>query len=138
MFRIYGILSSSSSSCRFHPDVVVASSFGGAVAVSLMSAGWLDVPTVLLAPAQGKLASIQGTPAPRLGPKTSGIVVVHAPCDATISFADSFKLVDTAGRPEHCTLVTLRDPTGHKMKSFSVARIREWVASAQSLHQGNQ
>jgi hypothetical protein len=62
---------------RHHPDVVVGSSRGGAVAMNLK----IDVPLVLLCPAWrrwGKATTVK-----------PGTVILHSPADEVVPFADS-------------------------------------------------
>uniref|UniRef100_A0A6B2LPU9 Serine hydrolase FSH domain-containing protein n=1 Tax=Arcella intermedia TaxID=1963864 RepID=A0A6B2LPU9_9EUKA len=46
----------------FKPDVVVASSFGGAIAIECIKKGYWKGPTILLAPAQKLVAEKAGQP----------------------------------------------------------------------------
>lgn len=74
------------------PDVVVGSSWGGAVTGELVRRGRWSGPTVLLAPAVAKAgveveaitAALRAMPAP--------VVVVHDPTDDVVPFADSVAL----------------------------------------------
>lgn len=95
----------------FQPNVVVASSWGGAVAVQLIADGTWRGPTVLLAPAYGKLQGLMGTPLaqcleplrpssltpPPVGPPAPPrVVVVHSPRDRTIPYVHSEAMVAAA------------------------------------------
>jgi len=79
-------------------DVVVGSSFGGAVALELLLRGLWSGPTVLLCPAQALVARRARWPLPptltRL-PDALGsrVVVVHGRGDVTVPLADSEVLV---------------------------------------------
>lgn len=83
----------------FRPDVVVGSSFGGAVTVRLLARGDWRGPTVLLAPAAAKLGVRNELP------EGVAVTVVHATHDAIIARADCVALAAT-GTP---ALVTLRE-----------------------------
>jgi len=86
----------------FAPDVLVASSFGGAVAVELLQSGAWRGPTLLLAQAALKRDSGVRLPA--------GVLVwlVHGSDDALIDIADSRKLAGT-GDPESVRLIEVAD-----------------------------
>lgn len=75
----------------FKPDMVVGSSRGGAVAVALVEH---TGPMVLIAPAWKHYAI-----APRVTPAT---VVVHAPADDIVPFADSLDLLRAAPASTAC------------------------------------
>ena len=86
----------------FRPDVLVGSSFGGAVAVALLCAGRWRGPTLLLAQA-----------ALRLDPNASlpddiAVWLVHGTRDAVIDIDDSRKLAAT-GSPELVRLIEVDD-----------------------------
>jgi hypothetical protein len=83
------------------PDVVIGSSFGGAVAVRLLNEGVWRGPTVLIAPAQGKVGVDDSLP--------SGVrvVVLHGDADDVVPIAHSRDLVSGTG-PE----VELREIAG--------------------------
>ena len=86
----------------FGPDVVVGSSYGGAVAVALLARGAWRGPTVLLAPAAGRLDITD--PLPEGVPVT----VVHAARDAIIPREHSEALAAT-GSPDRVRLVVVDD-----------------------------
>ncbi len=73
---------------RGHPDVVVGSSRGGAVAMNIDSG---DTPLVLLCPAW----KTWGT-ATRVKP---GTIILHSRADETVPFADSEELARNSGLP---------------------------------------
>lgn len=73
------------------PKVVVASSFGGAIAVRLLHDGTWSGPTVLIAPAQARLGEDVALP---FG---SRVVVFHGEADDVIPVSDSRRLVAGAG-----------------------------------------
>jgi alpha-beta hydrolase superfamily lysophospholipase len=73
---------------RHRPDVVVGSSRGGAVAMSL---GRGDTPLVLLCPAWKKHGAARA-----VGPNTT---VLHSRADDVVPFADSEELVRNSGLP---------------------------------------
>ena len=73
---------------RGHPDVVVGSSRGGAVAMNINSA---DTPLVLLCPAWKTWgAATQVKP---------GTIILHSRADETVPFSDSEELVRNSGLP---------------------------------------
>lgn len=74
---------------RFRPDVLVGSSFGGAVAVALLERGLYRGPTLLLAQ-----AAVLYRPSVRL-PEGVRVVLVHAPLDEVVPFAGSRQLAAT-------------------------------------------
>ncbi len=75
-------------------DVVVASSFGGAVAVELLARGAWKGPTLLLCPAHRLVASRAWAASPALPGEASNVVVVHGTRDQTVPLDDSRALVD--------------------------------------------
>eukprot|EP00759_Apiculatamorpha_spiralis_P013232 PhF_6_TR19962/c0_g1_i1/m.29098 len=91
------------------PDVVVASSWGGAIAGYLIERElWLG-PTVLLAPAYSRLRrKIEGEAIPPNMPTPAHVQLYHAPRDDTINFSDSEALMATWG-PPRCELVSVDD-----------------------------
>jgi len=113
---------------RFEPDVVVGSSFGGAVAVALLQREQWSGPTLLLAQAalrQGLRARLPiGVP----------IRLVHAKGDDVVPVEDSRKLA-RSGTPEMVRLVEVEDD--HALHAFTndgrlVAAVRELAAEAAS------
>src|SRR5262245_41131964 len=73
---------------RHRPDVIVGSSRGGAVAMSLRTG---DVPLVLLCPAW-KRRGVARTVKP-------GTIILHSRADDVVPFADSEELVRNSGLP---------------------------------------
>lgn len=71
-----------------HPDVVVGSSRGGAVAMNIDSK---DTPLVLLCPAWKRWGT-----ATKVKPNT---IILHSRADDTVPFADSEELVKNSGLP---------------------------------------
>lgn len=94
---------------EFRPDLVVGSSFGGAVAVTLLERGVWRGPTVLLAPAAAKLGL------PNRLPEGVVVTVVHALQDAIIDAEDSRALAAT-GTPGLVQLVEVDDE--HRLQSL--------------------
>lgn len=97
---------------RFEPDVVVGSSFGGAVAVALLQREHWRGPTLLLAQAalrQGLRARLPG-----------GVPVwlVHAPADDVVPVADSRKLA-RSGTPGLVRLIEVEDD--HALHAFTTS-----------------
>lgn len=78
-------------------DVVVGSSFGGAVALALVRAGVWTGPTVLLCPAQARVAARAGQPCPSLDGVAAEVarrlVVIHGVPDDVVPIDDSRALV---------------------------------------------
>ena len=71
---------------RFRPDVLVGSSFGGAVAVALLERNLYRGPTLLLAQ-----AAVMYRASVRLPPNVR-VLLVHAPEDEVVPFAGSVQL----------------------------------------------
>ena len=102
-------------------DVVVASSFGAAVAGRCIETGVWCGPTLLLAPAGARVARLAGTPAPDLLRHAQGHVnVVHGMHDVTVPLADSAALVGT----RHCLLVVDDD---HRLRESFQRNAAQWV-----------
>jgi hypothetical protein len=93
----------------FAPDLIVGSSFGGAVAVTLMQRGIWKNPTVLLAPAAARLGL------PNWLPEGVVVTVVHARKDAIISREDCAGLAAT-GTPGLVRLEEVEDE--HRLQSL--------------------
>jgi hypothetical protein len=110
---------------RFEPDVLVASSFGGAVAVALLQREHWRGPTLLLAQAalrQGLRAKL---------PAGVPIWLVHARADDVVPIADSRKLA-RSGTPGLVRLIEVDDD--HALLDFTtnggLVRAVEEIASA--------
>lgn len=108
-------------------DVVVGSSFGGAIAVELLRAGHWRGPTVLLCPAYALVSRRSGRPVhPGFdglpSEATAHVLVVHGTKDETVPLEDSRRLVArTSAR-----LVTVDDD--HRLSATATAAsMREWV-----------
>jgi hypothetical protein len=78
---------------QHHPDVVVGSSRGGAVAMNVKS----DVPLVLLCPAWKRWGSARTV--------KPGTVILHSKADDVIPFSDSQELVRKSRLPESALIV---------------------------------
>ena len=76
---------------REAPDVVIGSSFGGAVAAALVQRGKWRGPTLLLAPALGHLGLERTLPA------GARVAIVHGTRDAVVPIDDSRELARNAG-----------------------------------------
>jgi hypothetical protein len=106
---------------RHGPDVVVGSSRGGAVAANMDSG---TTPLVLLCPAWKRWGS-------RSTVKT-GTLILHAPGDEVVPYADSEELIRNSGLPETALLSTgsehrLADPA-------SLAQLAAVLAHRASQH----
>jgi len=112
-------------------EAVVGSSFGGAIALELLSRGLWSGPTVLLCPAHALVAGRARLPVPpslaRLPDAvTSRIVVVHGLRDELVPVVDSQTLTDGS----RARLVLVDD--GHRLaKTATPSRLAEWIAMAQ-------
>ena len=113
------------SALRGHAiDVVVGSSYGGAVALELLRSGAWKGPTVLLCPAHRLVAARAGTSAekPSLG---AHVVVVHGARDTTVPLADSVELV----RSTKATLLQVDDD--HRLNQAATpSALFAWVSLA--------
>lgn len=94
---------------KIQPDVLVGSSFGGAIAVELLERGVFRGPTVLLAPAAAKLGIRN-----RL-PEGVAVTIVHGTGDIVIPLSDSQELAAT-GTPSLVRLVEVDDD--HRLQSL--------------------
>ncbi len=97
---------------RFRPDVLVGSSYGGAVVVALLARGLWRGPTVLLAPATRWFGA-----AARL-PGDVTVTVAHGVDDALVPLADSRALVEGTA-PARVRLVEVADE--HRLQSLVVS-----------------
>lgn len=112
---------------RFGPDVLVGSSFGGAVVVELMRRGVWRGATLLLAQAARKLA-----PTAALPPASSALLV-HGTRDAVVDPAHSRALAAT-GDPARVRLIEVDDD--HRLSATSAGeRLAELVREAYRLAQ---
>ena len=87
---------------RFGPDLLIGSSFGGAVAVALLARGCWKGPTLLLAP-----AAFRYDPSARLPPGVP-VTIIHGLRDTVIDIGDSRKLART-GTPALVRLFEVDD-----------------------------
>jgi predicted esterase len=107
------------------PDVLVGSSFGGAIAVDLLERGAWHGPTLLLAPAAHKLGRVQhlaaGVP----------VLVVHGTHDDVVPIEDSRALART-GTPSLVRLLEVDD--GHRLETLvETGRLAELVHGAAAI-----
>jgi pimeloyl-ACP methyl ester carboxylesterase len=116
-------------------DVVVGSSFGGAVALELLHRGAWRGPTVLLCPAHERVAErAWRAPSPGLAALSEvagGVVVVHGRADEIVPIEHSRRLVH-GSRAE---LVEVEDD--HRLtKTATSAALRSWIERAQAAQLG--
>lgn len=83
---------------RHHPDVIVGSSRGGAVAMNLKSG---STPLVLLCPAWKRWGTVRSV--------NPGTVILHSEADDVIPIAESRELVRASGLPESALIVVGHD-----------------------------
>ncbi len=116
-------------------DVVVGSSFGGAVAVELLARRHWSGPTVLLCPAHEKVAKLAALRVPALG-HASGTVVVHGLNDKTVPVAHARSLVRTA--PKNSALLVEVDDNHRLSASTNAQNFATWIQQARDLHHQQQ
>jgi hypothetical protein len=125
----------------FQPDVVVGSSFGGAIAAFLLLEGSFRGPALLLAPAYGimvrvcRLLGIQHLSRSKQGPSASSVLVVLGTGDKLITAPDTARLAaDLAAFGLVCRVVTVQDSHSLARMCRPVAGIREWIHTAIMFH----
>lgn len=107
------------------PDVVVGSSFGGALAVLLLGRGAWTGPTLLLAQASGRFDRSLALPA------DVPVLLVHGTRDAVIDIEDTRRLART-GTPGRVRLVEVDDE--HRLDTLVTGdRLADLVREAASL-----
>ncbi len=112
----------------FEPDLIVGSSFGGAVALELLQRGDWCGPTLLLA--QAALKRGQECRLPEGVP----IWIVHGTGDALIDIEDSRQLA-RAGSPEHVRLIEVED--NHELRASVLGgQLIEWVRELWKFAEG--
>ena len=94
---------------RFMPDVLVGSSFGGAVALKLVQQGAHRGPTLLLAPAAANFQVARELP-----PDVS-VTIVHGTADDIIDVGDS-RVLARSGSPGRVQLIETDD--SHRLESL--------------------
>lgn len=108
-------------------DVVVGSSFGGAVVLELLRRGAWKGPTVLLCPAHLRVAERAGTAwAPLARPeRPSSVLIVHGREDEVVPYEHSVQLAAELG-VELCTVTD-----DHRLtRSATAEGLRSWVDRA--------
>lgn len=109
---------------RFAPQVLVGSSFGGAVALALLQRGFWSGPTLLLAQAGLRFGL------PSHLPRGVPVWIVHGLRDEIIDPADSRRLA-AAGDPRHVRLLEIDDD--HSLSSsVREHRLLDWVRALAS------
>ncbi len=116
---------------RFAPDVVVGSSFGGAVAVALLERGLWNGPTLLLAQAARHYDAQTKLPA------DVSIWLVHGTADTLIPFAESRELAKT-GSAERVRYIEVDDdhPLRKHATNGSLVRWVRELHAADLAHRG--
>ncbi|MGO9114045.1 MAG: DUF2199 domain-containing protein [Thermoguttaceae bacterium] len=108
---------------RHHPDVVVGSSRGGAVAMNIDSG---STPLVLMCPAWKRFGTAR-TAKP-------GTVILHSGADEVVPFSDSVELVRNSGLPSE-SLVVVRNE--HRLADEdSLKKMLEAVERAVAIQKG--
>lgn len=113
----------------FRPELLIGSSFGGAVALALLQRGLWRGPTLLLAQAAVRF----GVPAQL--PEDTRIWLVHGRCDELIDVAES-RLLARTGSPGLVRLIEVDDDhalSGLAQSGRLVEIVRE-LAAASGLH----
>ena len=111
---------------RQHPiDVVVGSSFGGAVALELINSGAWKGPAVLLCPAHRLVATRGWMDVPTLPRDRGQVVVVHGRRDEVVPLFHSKELVQGTA----ATLLEVDDQ--HRLSQTATAEaFKAWIAAA--------
>ncbi len=108
---------------QHRPDVVVGSSRGGAVAMSI-NAG--PTPLVLLCPAWKKWGTARTV--------KPGTIILHSQADEVVPFSDSVELVRNSGLPQSALVVVGIE---HRLADFdSLAKMMEAVEKAVAVQKG--
>ena len=103
----------------FRPDVLVGSSFGGAVVAELLARELWRGPTLLLAQ-----AALRRSPTQRL-PQAVRVWLVHGTRDEVIDPDDSRRLAET-GAPDSVRLIEVNDD--HSLhESIRNGKLLDWV-----------
>ncbi|MEZ4225060.1 MAG: alpha/beta hydrolase [Polyangiaceae bacterium] len=109
---------------NFHPEVLVGSSFGGALALRLIELGAWQGPTLLLAP-----ASRYFLPAPVSLPAGVPVLILHGRKDAVVPMQDSR---DLAERHDGVRLLELDDE--HRLSTLTEGgRLAGYVREVREL-----
>jgi hypothetical protein len=110
---------------RFRPDVLVGSSFGGAVAVELLQRGLWRGPTLLLAQAASKRADCASLP------EGVRVWLVHGLRDELVEIEDSRRLART-GSPELVRMIEVDDdhPLRGLVRSGELVELVQELAAA--------
>ena len=110
---------------RHHPEVVVGSSRGGAVAMNINSG---DTPLVLLCPAWKRWGT-----ATKVKP---GTFILHSQTDEVVPFADSQELLRNSGLPKSALMVVGQDHRLADPRSLEALLIAsEWALLGKVLRQ---
>ncbi len=106
------------------PQLVVGSSFGGAVVVEMIRRGAISCPVILLAPAAQLVADMCNSGDAFCAPAYAGrqVLIIHGAQDTVVPVEQSRALA----KGLQCTLVEVED--GHELyKTWKVEAIKQWV-----------
>lgn len=124
---------------KFKPDVVVGSSFGGAIALFLHLEGVYDGPLLLLAPAHENMARLFGrvgcTILPHVISPIGPCMIVHGQRDKVVPIRSSIALaeVETSAKQANVKLISVVDNHGLS-KTCKPKRFRSLVEEAVKWH----
>ena len=102
---------------RHHPDVIVGSSRGGALAMNLASG---STPMVLLCPAWKRWGTARSV--------KLGTVILHSETDEVIPFSESLELAKVSGLPESGLIVV-----GHEHRLADPESLAAMVGSCERI-----
>ena len=124
---------------EFQPDVLMGSSFGGAIAAIILSRQVWQGPTVLLCPATHRVLAYMGSSLTRhpLPPKSS-VLIIHGTSDDTVPIEHSRKLLSLfqrmmmPDRQQACRLIEVEDD--HRLaKAATESEMQRWIEEAVAM-----